>query len=145
MVGYWGLFLASFLSATILPFSSEALLCGMIIGGYDIYVCIAIATLGNWIGSMSTYFLGYVGDWNRIERWLKIDQSKTSKYIDKVRRFGYWAGTIVWLPGIGDVICVCMGLVRTNILKTTIAIFAGKLLRYIVIGYLVAMGSDYYS
>lgn len=143
--GYLGLFIASFLSATILPFSSEALLCGMIIGGFDPYISLIVATVGNWLGSMSTFLLGYWGDWNRIERWLKIDRNKTEKYIEKARRWGYWAGMLVWVPVVGDIICVALGLVRTNVFRTSVTIFVGKFVRYFVIVYLTAMGYEIMS
>ena len=46
----WGLFLASFLAATVVPFSSEALLTFLIINGTDAYVAVLVATAGNWLG-----------------------------------------------------------------------------------------------
>jgi membrane protein YqaA with SNARE-associated domain len=58
-----GLFLASFLAATIVPFSSEALLSFLIISGTDPYTAILVATAGNWLGGMSSFAIGYPGKW----------------------------------------------------------------------------------
>lgn len=141
-IGYWGLFIASFLSATILPFSSEAIIAGMIVGGYDSSLCVMIASAGNWIGSMSTYTLGYIGNWNKIEKWLKIDHKKSERYVSLSRQYGYWLGLLVWLPAIGDVIALALGLVRTPIILTSITILIGKFLRYSIIAWLTLSGID---
>lgn len=107
------------------------------------WLSVIVATMGNWLGSMTTYYLGYIGNWERIEKWLKINPQKTERYIEKVRKYGYWAGILVWLPGIGDVLCVCLGLIRVSPLKTTITIFIGKLARYILLGYMTVVGCHY--
>ena len=141
-LGYIGLFLASFLSATILPFSSEAILAAMIAGGFGVAECVAVASVGNWLGSMSTYALGYIGNWQRIEKWLKIDPDKSSRYVELSRKYGSWLGLLVWLPGIGDVIALALGLIRTPLILTSITIFVGKTVRYIAIAWLTYQGVD---
>ncbi|MCQ2211235.1 MAG: DedA family protein [Paludibacteraceae bacterium] len=134
--GLLGLFIASFLSATILPFSSEAILVGVLYAGFDVLGVIVVATLGNWLGSMSSYALGYVGNWQRIQQWLKISEEKTLKYNSLTQKYGFWLGLIVWVPGIGDIIAVCLGLMRTPILRTSVMIFVGKLFRYAIIAFM---------
>jgi membrane protein YqaA with SNARE-associated domain len=108
----------------------------MIAAGFEPVMVTSIATLGNWLGSMSTYFLGYLGNIERIERWLKISKEKTDKYRSKTERYGAWFGLLVWVPVIGDVLAVCMGLVRTPIIASTVLIFVGKALRYAIWCYL---------
>lgn len=129
-IGYWGLFVASFLSATIVPFSSEAVLLGMIVAGFDPVLTTIIATLGNWLGSMFTFWLGYVGNIERIEKWLRISKEKTDKYKAVTKKYGAWFGLLVWVPIIGDVLAVCMGLVRTPVVMSMILILIGKAVRY---------------
>lgn len=129
-IGYWGLFVASFLSATIIPFSSEAVLLGMIVAGFDPVLTTIIATLGNWLGSMFTFWLGYVGNIERIEKWLRISKEKTDKYKAVTKKYGVWFGLLVWVPIIGDVLAVCMGLVRTPVVMSMILILIGKAVRY---------------
>ncbi|MCP4214907.1 MAG: DedA family protein, partial [bacterium] len=73
--GYLGLFAGSFLAATIVPFSSEALLSAMIYMGYDVTVCVTVASIGNWLGGMSSYFLGYLGKLEWIEKYLKVKKA----------------------------------------------------------------------
>ena len=67
----WGLFLASFLAATVVPFSSEALLTVLIVNGTDVTSAIVVATAGNWLGGMSSYAIGYMGKWEWIEKYLR--------------------------------------------------------------------------
>ena len=64
----WGLFLASFLAATVVPFSSEALLTFLIINGTNAYIAVLVASAGNWRGGMSSYAIGYLGKWEWIEK-----------------------------------------------------------------------------
>lgn len=141
-LGYFGLFVASFISATILPFCSEAILSGMILGGFDPVLTVVVATLGNWLGSMSTYALGYIGNIERIEKWLRISKEKTDKYRSVTEKYGAWFGLLVWIPVIGDVLAVCMGLVRTPVVKSTILILIGKTLRYSIWCYLTLYASS---
>ena len=143
--GYWGLFFASFLAATILPFSSEALLVLMIASGYDYYKCLLLATIGNWLGGMSGYFLGYLGKWEWIEHFLKIRQEKlnnTKRWLDK---YGNLLAFLCWLPVIGDLLAVGLGLIRSNPWLVSVYMFTGKLLRYIALGYFTLWGKDFLS
>src|SRR5665811_1484437 len=57
----WGLFLASFLAATVVPFSSEALLSFLIVNGTDAYTAVMVATAGNWLGGMSSFCIPLLG------------------------------------------------------------------------------------
>ncbi len=138
-LGYLSLFTASFLSATVLPFSSEAIVAAMVLGRFNPWYILVIATIGNWLGSVLTYYMGYVGDWNRIQRWLRIDEKKTEKYVVYSRRYGAWVGLLVWLPGIGDVLAICMGLIRCNQLLSATTILMGKFARYAIIIYLTCL------
>ena len=59
--GYIGLFVGSFLAATIFPFSSDVLLVGMLLAGGDPYITVVVATMGNWIGGLTSYWIGWLG------------------------------------------------------------------------------------
>lgn len=75
----WGLFLASFLAATVVPFSSEALLTFLIINGTDAYTAVLLATAGNFLGGMSSFAIGYMGKWEWIEKYLRIKRESIEK------------------------------------------------------------------
>ncbi|MBK3516041.1 YqaA family protein [Carboxylicivirga marina] len=130
--GYFALFLASFLAATVIPFSSEALLSGMLATNYNLYWCLGLATLGNWLGGMSSYGLGWLGKIQWIEKYLKIKHSQINKTQKRIKGKELWVAFFCWLPGVGDVIAVILGLLKVNIVWVSIGMFIGKLLRYIV-------------
>ncbi|MCT4591089.1 MAG: DedA family protein [Carboxylicivirga sp.] len=130
--GYFALFLASFLAATVVPFSSEALLSGMLATDYNLYWCLALATLGNWLGGMSSYGLGWLGKTEWIEKYLKIKSSQIEKTKKMVAGRELWIALFCWLPGVGDVIAVILGLLKVNWILAGIGMFIGKLLRYII-------------
>jgi len=74
--GFIGLFLASFLGATIIPLSSEIVLSILLAKGYDLNLSIAVATIGNWLGGLSSYFLGTLGKWSFVEKYFIIRKEK---------------------------------------------------------------------
>ena len=69
--GYIGLFLSALLAGSILPFSSELVLTVLVQMGADPTVCLISASIGNTIGGLICYWLGYLGDMQKIEHWLK--------------------------------------------------------------------------
>lgn len=134
--GYIGLFTASFLSATILPFSSEAILTLFLASDYDTMPCIAVASTGNWLGGMSTYYLGYIGKWDWIEKFLRISHQKVNKMQEKLNSKSGILAFFAFLPIIGDIIPLCLGLSKSKIFHVAIFMAIGKILRYIVWAYL---------
>ena len=90
--GYIGLFLSALLAGSILPFSSELVLTVLVQMGADPTVCLISASIGNTIGGLICYWLGYLGDMQKIERWLKIDHTKMERVDKFVRKYGAWMG-----------------------------------------------------
>jgi len=142
--GYFALFLASFLAATVVPFSSEALLSGMLAANYNLYWCLGLATLGNWLGGMSSYGLGWLGKTQWIEKYLRIKPKQIVKTKKRVRGKELWIAFFCWLPGIGDVIAVILGLLKVNVWLSAIGMLIGKLLRYIVWALLTLKVIDFF-
>ena len=75
--GYIGLFIGAFLAATILPMSSDVLLVGLLAVGADPYISVAVATAGNWLGGLTSYWLGRAGKWEWIEKYFKVKSTST--------------------------------------------------------------------
>ncbi|MCU0363047.1 MAG: DedA family protein [Bacteroidales bacterium] len=135
----WGLFLASFLAATVVPFSSEALLTFLIINGTDPYAAVLVATAGNWLGGMSSYAIGYMGKWVWIEKYLRIKRETIEKWHDMLYRKGALFALLSWVPAVGDIFAVGLGLLRSSIPITAGAMLAGKFLRYVIWGWLTGL------
>ncbi len=135
----WGLFLASFLAATVVPFSSEALLSFLILKGTDPFTAIMVASAGNWLGGMSSYGIGYLGKWEWIERYLRIKHETIEKWHTRLYKRGAIFAFFCWVPGVGDIFAVGLGLLRSNIVITAVSMLAGKFLRYVVWAWLTGL------
>jgi len=132
-LGLLSLFLGCLLSATVTPFSSEALVTGALLLDYSPWTVILVATLGNTIGGMTCYLLGWLCKWSWIERFLKVKEETMANAHQKVEKYGSFAALLTWLPIIGDPIALVMGLMRTRVVPTTVFMFIGKGLRYMAV------------
>ena len=128
--GYIGVFVASFLAATVLPFSSEIVLAGVLLASASYWPCMIAATLGNFLGGMTCYWLGMIGKIEWIKKYLRMNTDKLLKMQDRLKDKGAWIGFFSFLPGVGDFIVVALGFLRANIWVTAISMFLGKALRY---------------
>lgn len=130
--GYLGLFLASFLAATVLPVASELILTGMLALGFDPIFCIVLATVGNTLGTWLNYGIGYLGN----PKWLEKVGAKPhviARWQAQIKRFGSTMALLCWLPLIGDVIGIALGFFKAPWLPTFLFMAVGKLLRYLLV------------
>lgn len=131
--GYPGLFIAAMLAGSVVPFSSEVVLLGLVKLGLDPTLCLLSASLGNTAGGMTCYYMGRLGKTNWIEKYFKVKQAK----IEKMQRFLSGKGALMaffaFLPVVGEVISIALGYMRSNVWLTTASMFAGKLIRYIIL------------
>ena len=132
--GYWGLFFASFLAATILPFSSEVVFAALIAAGLDLWSLIIFATIGNSLGGVSCYYLGRLGKIEWLKRWFGISEVKINKTINKLQGKGAFMGFFGFLPAVGDAILVALGYMRANATIVLLSMTVGKFARYVIIG-----------
>ena len=70
--GYIGLFIGAFLAATVFPFSSDVLLVGMLAAGGEPITTVTVATIGNWLGGLTSYWVGWLGKLEWLERWFRV-------------------------------------------------------------------------
>ena len=121
--GLWGLLAASFLSATILPGGSEALLWGFLqLHPGERWAALALATLGNTAGGMTSWWCGRV-----LPKWQRLE---SIPHKDKVERRGSPVLLLAWTPLIGDALCVAAGWLRLHWLPCCAFMAIGKLARY---------------
>ena len=130
-LGYIGLFIASFLAATVVPFSSEFIFSAMVFGGLDPWTCVWVATLGNWLGGMTSYYVGLLGKMEWIEKYFRIKKEKMESYTTNIQKYGDWFAFFSFIPFIGDVIAVATGFFRCKWWKVAISMLLGKFARYI--------------
>lgn len=133
--GYWGMLIASFIAGSVFPWSSEAIMLGLLAAGLDPEGLIIYGTIGNVLGSMFNYWIGSFGRIDWIEKYLHVKKES----LDRAERFmnghGAWIGFFAFLPLLGSAIAILLGLMRANIPITVISMTLGKLLRYIILVY----------
>ena len=133
--GYWGMFLSAFLAGSFFPFSSEAVIIALMATGLDPWVLMIYGTAGNVLGSVLNYCVGRMGKMEWIEKYLHVNKEK----LDKAHRFmagrGAWMGFFAFLPVLGSAITIALGLMRSNIIITFLAITLGKIFRYVILIY----------
>ena len=135
--GYLGQFISSFMAATILPLSSELVLVLLLSNHYNPQVTIVVATLGNVLGSVLNYAMGFWGGKVVIQRVLKISDREMLSARNRFSRYGVFSLLFAWVPVVGDPLTVIAGTLHINWLVFLTLVGTGKLLRYIVIGYAV--------
>ena len=135
-LGYLGLFIASFLAATVVPFSSEAVFLALIALGFDLWTCVFVATAGNQLGGLTCYYLGRLGKLEWIEKYTGVKKEKIDKFADRVQKYGNWLAFFSFLPGVGDVIVVAAGFFRCNFWLVFFSMLVGKFFRYVLLMYL---------
>jgi membrane protein YqaA with SNARE-associated domain len=119
-----GLFIAAFAAATLIPLPSEAALYGYLqLHPERIVLAVAVATLGNTAGGMTSYFVG------RLIPQKQFD----ARALDLLRRYGAPATLLAFLPIIGDALCVAAGWLRIHWLAALAFMAAGRLARYLLI------------
>lgn len=129
-LGLAGLFIGCFLAATVLPLSSDALYIAILYATQQPLMCLIIGTLGNWLGSVVTYYTGWLGRWEWIEKYLHVQRSKLERQKAVVDRYGPWLALACWVPFIGDVFAIALGFYRTPQFKTLTLMLVGKFLRF---------------
>ena len=95
-LGLIGLFIGTFLAATIFPFSSDALYLAILAATGNTAGCLIVGTLGNWLGSVLTYWIGWIGKWEWIEKWFKVKPETLQKQKKKIDRYGVWLACYCW-------------------------------------------------
>lgn len=141
MTAFWaltGLFLSSFLAATLFPAQSELALAGMLAG--DVAppaLLIGVATLGNTLGSLVNWMLGRWAHRLGERRWFPLKGDALRKAETWYHRYGRWSLLLSWAPVIGDPLTLAAGLLREPLLPFLLLVTLAKLGRYLVIAWLV--------
>ncbi|TKB11675.1 YqaA family protein [Desulforhopalus sp. IMCC35007] len=130
------LFFLSFLAATVLPMGSEWLLVIMIAQGFSPKETVIVASIGNYLGSCTTFFIGRYGSDFIVEKILRIGDTQLARAKRFYARYGAWSLLASWFPIIGDALCLLAGIFTLNLLRFSILVFLGKFSRYATVAYL---------
>ena len=136
---YLSLFIISFLAATILPLSSELTLAGlMATSNYDNLLLLIFASLGNVLGSVVNWILGFYSRNLVTKKWFPFKDQQIEKSSSWFNRFGKWSLLFAWVPIIGDPLTLVGGLLRVKFIEFLILVTIGKVSRYVIIFYLLS-------
>ena len=136
---YLSFFIISFLAATILPFSSELTLAGMMAtSSYDNLLLLVVASLGNILGSVVNWILGFYSRKFSKKKWFPFKDKQIERSSKWFNKFGNWSLLFAWVPIIGDPLTLAAGLFRVKFIEFLILVTIGKVSRYLVIFYLLS-------
>ena len=128
--GYWGMFLSAFLAGSVLPFSSEAVMLGLLAAGVDPVPLLIYGSIGNVMGGMVNYGLGRLGKLEWLKKYFHLKQSSIDRAYKFMGGHGAWMGFFAFLPILGSAITVVLGLARANLPLSVFSITLGKVIRY---------------
>jgi membrane protein YqaA with SNARE-associated domain len=128
---YIGLFFAAFGAATLLPLQSEAVLVAMLLNGQHwLWTMLAVATLGNVLGSVVNWWLGRRIERFQQRRWFPVSPGHLEKARINYQRYGYWSLLLSWLPVIGDPLTLVAGVMRVPLGRFLLIVTLAKGARY---------------
>jgi|TARA_B110000261_G_scaffold66920_1_gene78463 membrane protein YqaA with SNARE-associated domain len=134
MVTYLSLLFISFLAATILPFSSELVLASLLnVDKYNSFVLIATASLGNILGSVFNWLLGFYLFKYINKKWFPFKERQINNASKRFEKFGAWSLLFAWLPIIGDPLTFVAGILKVNLLLFLVLVAVGKISRYLFV------------
>ena len=135
---YLSLFAISFLAATILPFSSELTLAGLIAtSDYDNLLLFIVASFGNVLGSVVNWALGSYSRNLTTKKWFPFKETQIERSSKWFRKFGKWSLLFAWVPVLGDPLTLVAGILRVKFIDFIILVAIGKVSRYIFVFYLI--------
>lgn len=135
-VGLTSVFVVSIVSATLLPLGSEPAVFAVIkANGALFWPAIGMATVGNTIGGIIDYWMGYGAK-------QAFAKERETHWFGWLRRFGAKTMLLAWLPGIGDPLCTLGGWLRLPFWPCVLYMAVGKFLRYVTMTTLLLFVPD---
>jgi membrane protein YqaA with SNARE-associated domain len=133
--GCWGMLISAFLAGSVLPFSSEMVMLGLLTTGVSAHELLVWGSVGNIAGSMLNFYIGRLGKREWIHTYLHVKEEKLLRAEHFVERYGAGIGFFAFIPILGSAITVALGYMRANPVFTLTAIAIGKVLRYLILIY----------
>lgn len=127
--GLWGLFVSAFVSSTLAPGGSEAVLLYLMQQRiFSDSSLLGVATFGNTLGAVTTWGLGYL---TAARVWSERSLAdRRRKAVARIRRWGAPVLLLSWMPVVGDGFCFAAGWLKLPFWTSVVAIAVGKALRY---------------
>ncbi|UJA05467.1 DedA family protein [Acinetobacter johnsonii] len=128
------LFLSAFGAATLLPLQSEAVLLGLLAQmQYPVWLLVAVASLGNILGSCVNWWLGLKVEQYKNKKWFPFSEQKMLQAQGIYQKYGFWSLLLSWVPIIGDPITLIAGLLKENFVRFVVMVSIAKIGRYLFV------------
>ncbi|MDE3737475.1 DedA family protein [Pseudomonas resinovorans] len=134
LTAYLGLFLSAFGAATLLPLQSEAVLVALLLAkAHPAWALVAVATVGNVLGSLVNWWLGRYLEHFHDRRWFPVKPAQLAKAQAFYHRYGRWSLLLAWVPLIGDPLTLVAGVMRESFWVFLALVTLAKAGRYLVL------------
>lgn len=135
-----GLFFVALGAASLLPMASEPVLVGLLLAGeVQPWLLVAVASLGNTLGSVINYVLGRMLERFRHRRWFPASEAALERAQGWYHRWGRWSLLLSWAPIIGDPLTLVAGVMREPLWSFVLLVAIAKTARYVVLA-LITLG-----
>lgn len=134
------LFLVALGAASLLPMASEPVLVAMLLAAdIEPWLLVAVASLGNTLGSIINYVLGRLVEHFRHRPWFPASEAALDRAQSWYRRWGRWSLLLSWAPVVGDPLTVVAGIMREPLWSFVLLVAIAKTGRYAVLA-LITLG-----
>ncbi len=135
---YASLFGVAFIAATVFPLQSEAALIALLLNGQQpVWALIAVASVGNVLGSVVNWVLGRGIERFRDKRWFPASPAALERAQRAYQKWGKWSLLLSWAPFIGDPLTVMAGVLREPLPMFVLLVTMAKVGRYVTLAWLV--------
>ena len=135
---YASLFGIAFIAATVVPLQSPAALIALLLGGQQpVWALIAVASVGNVLGSVVNWLLGRSLERFRDRRWFPASPAALERAQRAYQKWGKWSLLLSWAPFIGDPLTVVAGVLREPLPMFVLLVTMAKVGRYVTLAWLV--------
>lgn len=132
-LGLLGLFIGTFLAATLIPFPSELTVIAAYEVGLPVTQVLIVATVGNLLGGLTNYFIGYYSHSDKLIKRFRLNQTKIDNWEQRLGKWGIYLGLISWVPIVGDPMVAVLGFFRVKFIPLALMMLIGKFGRYAVL------------
>ena len=128
--GYLGMGIMAFLAGTVVPITSEVLLVFFLGIGLNAVGLTLAATIGNTLGGVTCFMIGYLTTKEKVQKFFKVPDRRMKRADMLIQKYGYWTAMFSFVPAIGEVVLLVLGIMRVNKYKVIAVMAFGKFARY---------------